>query len=640
MNGTLFFVQILNGLQLGVLLFLIAAGLTVVFGVMDFINLAHGVQYMLGAYLAVMFYGMTGYFFPALLLALAAAMACGLLLEFAVLRHFYNRSHLDQVIATFGIIVFLDGAIKLFWGAAPLNLPIPQFFSGSIRLMDGLYYPVWRIAIIASGLAVGAALYGIVSFTRTGMLIRAGATNAAMVSALGVNIRRLFMIIFGFGSMLAGFAGIMIAPIISVEPGMGNTVLIFAFVVIVIGGIGSIRGAFFAAILIGLVDTLGRSFSVDVLRLFLGPSQARIVGPAIASMLIYLLMALILYLRPAGLFPANTRNDAGSSHNSAQLPSEVPELRSVAGFLIPAIIFAAFALVPAFPFGSGEGFVISFITRIMIFAITAVALDLLMGYGSLISFGHAAFMGLGAYAVGILSAHGISDAVVSLPVALAVSAAFACATGIIALSTKGVYFIMITLAFSQMAFFTASSLASYGGDDGMTVTRNTLAGFSLSNERVFYYFVFVCLLVTFFMCRTLVASRFGRVLRGSRENAIRTAALGFHVYRFQLCAYIISGMLAGLSGFLFANATEFVSPSYMSWQRSGELIVMVVLGGLGTLSGAVVGTVVYLAGEEWLSGLTEHWKIFFGPLMVIIILLFPEGISGLLSRRATKAQHD
>ena len=307
MSTTLFLVQILNGLQLGVLLFLIAAGLTLVFGVMDFINLAHGVQYMLGAYLAVAFYGLVGNFFFALVLALAASLLFGLLLEFLVFRHLYDRDHLDQVIATFGIILFLNHAVRVVWGAAPLTLPVPEFFTGFIVLMSGLLYPVWRLVIIASGLAIAAGLYVLVTYTRIGMLVRAGATNARMVSALGVNIERLFMIVFGFGTMLAGFAGIMIAPIISVEPGMGDNILILAFVVIVIGGIGSIRGAFIAALLIGLVDTLGRSFSVDILRLMMGPSPARMAGPAIASMLIYVLMALVLYARPTGLFPARGR---------------------------------------------------------------------------------------------------------------------------------------------------------------------------------------------------------------------------------------------------------------------------------------------------------------------------------------------
>ena len=304
---SLLVVQILNGLQLGVLLFLIAAGLTLVFGVMNFINLAHGVQYMLGAYLAITFYAITGSSLLAIVLAPLAALAFGLLLEFTIFRHLYDRDHLEQVIGTFGIIIFLSQAVKSVWGAAPLTLPIPQSFSGTIVLMPGLLYPVWRLIIIASGFAVGLLLYFFVNRTRLGMLIRAGASNARMVSALGVDIRRLFMVVFGFGTMLAAFAGAIIAPIVSVEPGMGDTVLILAFVVIVIGGIGSIRGTFIAALLIGLVDTLGRSFIVDILRLAMPPSSARTVGPALASMLIYVLMALVLYYRPGGLFPVRGR---------------------------------------------------------------------------------------------------------------------------------------------------------------------------------------------------------------------------------------------------------------------------------------------------------------------------------------------
>jgi len=303
MSATLFVVQVLNGLQLGILLFLVAAGLTLVFGVMDFINLAHGVQYMLGAYLAVTFYWLTGSVFASVALTLPASLLLGLALEVVVFRHLYERHHLEQVLATFGVILFLNQGVKIVWGAAPLNMPAPDLLSGSIPLMEGLRYPVYRFAIMAAGLAVAALLYVCVTSTRVGMLVRAGATNAPMVSALGVDIKQLFMLVFGCGAMLAGFAGAMVVPILSVEPGMGDQILILAFVVIVIGGIGSIRGAFIAALLVGVIDTLGRSFATDALRLFLGPSTARIIGPALASMAIYLLMAVVLAVRPAGLFP-------------------------------------------------------------------------------------------------------------------------------------------------------------------------------------------------------------------------------------------------------------------------------------------------------------------------------------------------
>jgi branched-chain amino acid transport system permease protein len=307
MSFTLLTIQILNGMQLGLLLFLVAAGLTLVFGVMDFINLAHGVQYMLGAYLAVACIGWTGNFALGLVLALAGTLLIGLLMEVLVFRRLYGRDHLDQVLATFGLILFLNEAVKMVWGASPLSVPVPQWLQGSVLLGEGVLYPVYRFAIIAAGLGVALGLWLVIEKTRIGMLVRAGASNAPIVSALGVDISRLFMIVFAFGAMLAGFAGAMAAPILSVEPGMGDSVLILAFVVIVIGGIGSIRGAFVAALLVGLMDTLGRSYSVDLLRLFFPPAAARGIAGGLSSMLIYVLMAVVLFFRPDGLLPARGR---------------------------------------------------------------------------------------------------------------------------------------------------------------------------------------------------------------------------------------------------------------------------------------------------------------------------------------------
>jgi branched-chain amino acid transport system permease protein len=321
--------------------------------------------------------------------------------------------------------------------------------------------------------------------------------------------------------------------------------------------------------------------------------------------------------------------------------SPAPARKLHSGLILPALVFAIFALIPVAAVATAESYVLAMVTRVMIFAIAAIALDLLVGYGALVSFGHAAFIGLGAYAVGILSAHGIGEALWALPLALALSALFALATGAVCLRTRGVYFIMITLAFGQMAYFTASSLAPYGGDDGLTIAaRNTLFGLPLlRSNRLFYYFVLACLLGSYLFCRALVNSRFGRVVRGARENPTRMATLGFDVYRFQLVAYAIAGTIGGLSGFLLANATEFVSPAYMSWQRSGELIVMVLLGGMGSLHGAIIGTAVYLLLEEWLAGLTEHWKVIFGPLLVLIVVFARGGLIGVaaeLKRRLVR----
>ncbi|SNR51409.1 branched-chain amino acid ABC transporter permease [Puniceibacterium sediminis] len=302
----LFILQLLNGAQLGILLFLIAAGLTLVFGIMDVINLAHGVLYMIGAYLIATFAALTGSFWAGLLLMLPAALVVGLVIERLVIRPLYARSHLDQVLATFGLVMIVNEGVKILWGASPLSVPMPELLSGSIPLIGPLQYPVYRLAIIAAGLGIAAGLYVLVNHTRVGMLLRAGATNREMVSALGVDIGKLFSLVFALGALLACFAGAIVAPILSVDTGMGESVLILTFVVVVIGGIGSIRGAFMGALLVAIVDTLGRTFGPILLRYVMEPSAAGQTGRMLAPMLVYILMAAILFARPQGLFGQRT----------------------------------------------------------------------------------------------------------------------------------------------------------------------------------------------------------------------------------------------------------------------------------------------------------------------------------------------
>ena len=309
--------------------------------------------------------------------------------------------------------------------------------------------------------------------------------------------------------------------------------------------------------------------------------------------------------------------------------------RPRAGRIVAVLVFAGLASAPlAAPFGA-EGYVLSILTRLMIFALAALSLDLILGYGGLISFGHAAFLGIGAYSVGILTSHGVGDVLMHLATALAVSALVALVVGALSLRTQGVYFIMITLAFGQMLFFLATSLAAYGGDDGLTLpSRSLVFGRDLlGSDRVFYYVVFACLLLAYLLCRAVVGSRFGRVLRGSRENPVRMQALGFNPLAFQLTAFVVAGMLCGVAGFLLANHTEFVSPAFMTWQRSGDLIFMTVLGGLGSGIGAVVGAAAFLLLEEFLSEATEHWRMIFGPLLILVVVFGRGGIMGFVSAR-------
>lgn len=289
MDPTLLLMQGLNGLQLGVMLFLMAAGLTLVFGVMNLINLSHGSLYMVGAYLAASLQQQTGSFLYAVLLAVPATLAVGMLVEVVTLRRLYDRDHLDQVLATYGLILFFNELVRMVWGPQARFMALPESLSHSVMLLPGMRYPVYRLVIIGVGLGVGGFLYALIHHTRLGMLIRAGASNREMVNALGVNIRILYTAVFGLGAALAGLAGMMAGPILSIEVGMGEPVLILAFIVVVIGGIGSIKGAFVAAVLVGLVDTFGRV----------------LLPTGISSMSICILMAGMLCWRPKGLFPAH-----------------------------------------------------------------------------------------------------------------------------------------------------------------------------------------------------------------------------------------------------------------------------------------------------------------------------------------------
>ena len=301
---------------------------------------------------------------------------------------------------------------------------------------------------------------------------------------------------------------------------------------------------------------------------------------------------------------------------------------------LPLLLFAALALVPPLASFGAEGYIVGFATRVVALAIAAVALDLVLGYGGMVSFGHAAFLGIGAYAVAIGDAEGVTDLAVMMPLAVGAAGLFALVTGAISLRTTGVYFIMITLAFAQMLFFTLQSLSAYGGDDGVTLWYlPTLFGADLLGEpATLFYVALVLLALAYWLCRWMVGTRFGRVLRAARENPVRVAAVGHDVFRHRLVAYTVSGMLAGVAGVVLALQAEFVSPAVAAWPRSGDLIFMVVLGGMGSLHGAILGAVAFVVLEEVLSEITHHWPLVFGPLLVLVVLFARGGLLGILER--------
>ncbi|HBT34056.1 MAG TPA: branched-chain amino acid ABC transporter permease [Pusillimonas sp.] len=296
--------QLMNGIGLGLILFMMAAGLTIVFGVMDTMNLAHGSLFMFGAYFAATSYGITDSFTLSVLIAVALTMLVGLILEISLIRRLYTRNHMNQVVATFGVILICNDIVKYVWGAAPIMAATPPALSGSVPLFGGLEYPAFRLLIIGVGIVAALALYLMMTHTRLGMLVRAGASNRTMTQLMGVPVRRVFSTIFILGAALAGIGGAMVGPITAVQVGMGDSFLIPAMVVIVIGGIGSIRGAFIAALLVGIVDTAGRAFIPDLIDRIASPVVAADVGPALASVLMYILMIVVLGCKPSGLFPA------------------------------------------------------------------------------------------------------------------------------------------------------------------------------------------------------------------------------------------------------------------------------------------------------------------------------------------------
>jgi len=305
---------------------------------------------------------------------------------------------------------------------------------------------------------------------------------------------------------------------------------------------------------------------------------------------------------------------------------------NLTGLLIGGVI-AALTLIPVYSALTGYSFLLSLFTRIVILALAAVTLNLIMGFGGMVSFGHAAYLGIGGYAVGILAKEGFNSGFLQWPVAIGASALFALAIGALSLRTRGVYFIMITLAFAQMVYYVAIGLDRYGGDDGMTIYRRSQFGglINLSNRTVFYYLCLSLLLGTVYLVYRIVNSRFGLVVQGSRSNDRRMRAIGFPTYRYKLMCFVIAGALCGLAGALLANHADFISPALMHWTRSGDLLVMSVLGGMGSVFGPVIGAVALLLLEETLSGLTEYWQIIIGPLFLLVVLFARGGIAGILA---------
>ena len=615
--------QSINAFQLGVMLFLTSAGLTLIFGILNFINLAHGSMYMVGAFVGATALAQTGSFSLGMVAGLAGGAITALILETAIFRRLYTRDHNAQVLATFGLILFFNEAVRIAWGNAPLFISIPPLLSGAIELIPGLPYPAYRLAITVAGLVIALGLALLIQHTRLGAHIRAGASNREMLAAMGTNVGRLCAFVALLGGALAGLAGTLMGPIQSVQVGMGEPVLILAFVVIVIGGIGSIKGAFVGSLLVGLVDTFGRF----LLPKLLGYT----VGPAAASLAIYVLMAAMLLFRPMGLFPAPGGSaPAPTPSDQIATPAQGALLTRRHLRILGIIAIVILALVPL----ANEPFYLRVLTRALAIGIAAIGLDLVFGYAGMISFGHAAFVGVGAYAIGILAAHGISEGLFVLPAAIVMAALAALVIGALSVRTSGVFFIMITLAFAQMLYYLAIGLEPYGADNGMPLKNPTrIAGvLDLSRPAVLFYVTLAATVIVVLLGRRFVGSEFGLALRGIRDNERRMATLGYATYRYKLAAFALSGAVCGLGGALLTNVDAYVGPTTFHWFLSGLLMVIVILGGQGSLVGPLLGALGYVLLEEALSSLTVHWMVLFGPVLVLVVLFTRHGLLGLLTR--------
>jgi branched-chain amino acid transport system permease protein len=602
-----FVAQLLNGLVYGVLLFLIAAGLSLIFGLMNVVSLAHGSFFMLGAYFGLSIFRITGSFWWALVLAPIPVIALGVLMELLFLRPLYRRGHLDQVLLTFGFtFVFLD-LVQTLWGRTVLRLPVPDALQGTVQIGLGVF-SAYRLCLIGFGFAIALLLWLFLERSRIGAMVRAGVDNAVMAAGLGANIPALFTGIFGLGVALAALGGIAAAPVIGLYPGMDSEILIPAFIVIVIGGMGSLRGAFVGSLLIGIADTFGKAYF-----------------QSIALFLIYLAMTVVLLIRPQGLFGIKYTDIAiAPAIATTSRPNTVQ--RSAIEFLVLLALLALPFLLTDYPR--------ALISEIFIFAIFAMSLDLLLGFTGLMSLGHAAFFGLGAYAVAVLGTQFGVNAWLGVAAGIVVAGCGAALIGFFCVRTGGIPFLMLTLAFSQLVFSVALKWRDVtGGSDGIAIAeRPGFLGYDLSHSLVMYFMALSFFALTYWGLRRLLNAPLGHAFVGLRENEQRMMAIGYPTRAYKLLSFTIAGAIAGLAGGLYAIFNGFISADAVYWTASGDVLIMTMLGGAGTLIGPALGAAIVLLMKNVVSSYSEHWLAIIGITFVCCVMFFPGGLWGSLQK--------
>jgi branched-chain amino acid transport system permease protein len=608
-NTNLLILQLLNGVALGVLYLLIASGLSVIFGMTDIINIAHAVLYTLGAYFALTVLDVTGSFWIALLVAPILVGVVGAAMERSTLHRIYDRDPLYHVILTFGFVLIVTELIELIWGKSPQRFSLPELLTGALSI-GPVFYPKYKLFLIAIGAVIALGVWALFEFTEFGLVIRAGAQDADAVKLMGLDVSNYFTGVFALAAVLAGAAGVLAGPFLNVIPSMGESVLIIAFIVVIVGGMGSFKGSVFAALLIGVVQTLGTVFAEQL-----------------TGFTVFLLMIVVLLVRPQGLFGEyNIRQEATKVEFGETIPP-VP--------LTDRRALALIAVLAVLPLGIGtlySSFFLALLTLVFAWALLALSLDLVVGYVGLLSFGHAAFWGLGAYATALVAIHLTNSFLLALAVSIVVTAVVAWVIGALSIRLAGIYFLIITLAFAEI--FQEASITFddvTGGSDGLAgmPTMELLGVVNLGDTVVFYYVALAIVLAVYGLTMRLLDSPFGRAMVAIRESERRLSFLGYDTDKYKRRAFTISGAIGGIAGAVFATYQTFVSPEALSWIISGDAFIIILLGGMGTLFGPMLGAGVYVGASEMLSSYIAQWRLVLGLLLVFTVMFAPRGLISL-----------
>ena len=604
------FGQLLLGLINGSFYALLSLGLAVIFGMLNIINFTHGAQYMMGAFAAFLLgqYLNIGYW-PSLIVAPVLIGITGIIIERTLLKRLYHLDHLYGLLFTFGMSLIIQGIFRYQYGSSGLPYPIPPELTGGMRL-PFMFLPYYRAWVIVFSLAVCLTTWYLIEKTSLGAKLRAATENPTIVRTFGVNVPLLITLTYGVGVGLAGLAGVLAAPIYQVSPLMGADLINVVFAVVVIGGMGSILGSVITGFALGLIEGLTKVFY-----------------PEASTTVVFIIMAIVLLVRPAGLFGKAATSTAGVESTSVASGLDGGRVLNVTmAVLLAALVVAPLVLYP------------QFLMKSLCMAIFALSVNLLLGYAGLLSFGHAMFLGSAGY----VSAHaakiwGFTPELAILAGTLA-AALMGVVVGAIAIRRQGIYFAMTTLAFSQMIFFLAVQAPFTGGEDGIQgVPRGLLFGlFDLKNQMTMYYVVLAIFAFALLLIHRIIHSPFGEVLKSIRENEPRAISLGYKTDRYKLVAFVLSATLCGLGGATKAIVFQLASLTDVHSSTSGEAVLMVLVGGLGTVLGPIAGAFAIIAMETYLAELGQWVTVIQGVVFVVCVMAFRRGVLGEIAHRTGK----